>query len=568
MDVSLKLDFKNIINALGMGIIILDREDRVLFANQFIENILFFEKNKHKSIKFSELCPNLFDKGKLIETIKIKNVMMKIEMKKILNYKIILLKDITEIEKIKKENRILKEVLDSIHEGVQITDEEDVIIFNNKFSEVYEGLKSHEILGKKVVDVYDITEGTCVHRNIRISGEPVIEKYYEFYARGGERINVIASTFPYYENNKVEAVYSINRDVSKIKDFITESINFRKKIMLQENKTSNGADFIFDNIIGESKVLKHAIRSAKKIAGGNSTVLIYGETGTGKELFAQSIHNASIFSDGPFIAINCAAIPETLLESILFGTAKGAFTGSLEKPGLFEQAEGGTLFLDEINSMGYSLQSKLLRVIQEKKVKRISGNIEKRVNCRLIASTNKDPIEAVVNKEIREDLYYRINAITLFIPPLRHREADVLLLIKCFIKKYNIRFGTTVEGISVELKDLFMKYQWPGNVRELEHIIEGALNMVEPCEKTIKFEHIQIYQRQAFKRKIISSKSIMYEDKGKLKDSLEEFEKKIIYNHLKENKYNITKTAEELGISRQSLQYRIKKCNINIKNEI
>lgn len=265
LDTSLKLDFKNIVNVLGMGIIILNREDRVLFANQFVENILLTEKNKHKPIKFSELYPNFFNKGKLIETIKIKSIIMQIEMKKILNYKVVLLKDITEIEKIKKENRILKEVLDSIHEGVQITDEDDVIIFNNKFSEVNEGVKSHEILGEKVVDVYDITEDTCVHRNVRISGKPVIEKYYEFYTRGGKGINVIASTFPYYENNKVEAVYSINRDVSKIKDFITESINFRKKIMLKENKTSNGANFIFDNIIGESKVLKHQLYQQKKL---------------------------------------------------------------------------------------------------------------------------------------------------------------------------------------------------------------------------------------------------------------------------------------------------------------
>jgi arginine utilization regulatory protein len=319
--------------------------------------------------------------------------------------------------------------------------------------------------------------------------------------------------------------------------------------------------------------MKEVIEGAKRAARTSSYVLIVGETGTGKELFAQSIHNASNRFSGPFISQNCAALPDNLIESLLFGTKRGAFTGAIDQPGLFEQANGGTLLLDEINSLNLNLQAKLLRALQEKTIRRVGDTKDTPVDVRVIANINEDPIDAVTNNHMRKDLYYRLGVVTVFIPPLRERKEDIPLLAQLFIKKYNDLFQMNVKGLSEEVEASFLEYDWHGNVRELEHLIEAAMNIMMDDEELIEYSHLPYQYRSKLhvKEKSTSSVSVdmFLKDRNditvSLKDQMEYFEKSYIEHVLKNNDYNITRTADVLGLSRQSLQYRMKK--LNIKHE-
>lgn len=332
--------------------------------------------------------------------------------------------------------------------------------------------------------------------------------------------------------------------------------------LLQKQNTK----FTFKHIIGNSRATQSIITEAKKVTRTSSSILIAGETGTGKELFAQSIHNESHRSAKPFISQNCAAIPETLMESLLFGTNKGAFTGAIDKPGLFEEANGGTLLLDEINSLSPGLQAKLLRAIQDKTIRRIGGAQEKEVDVRIIATINEDPIEAITHNRLRKDLYYRLSVVTLFLPPLRERKEDILLLLHHFIEKYNIQFGLKVKGISSDVRDLFYNYDWPGNVRELEHMIEGSMNLIED-EDIITTFHMPTRFYELTKKEFSFHPSLTNQNDNDapktLKHTIKEMEREYINQILKENKGNISQTANFLGLSRQNLQYRLKKYNLN-----
>lgn len=232
-------------------------------------------------------------------------------------------------------------------------------------------------------------------------------------------------------------------------------------------------------MVRQSHSVKQVIRKAQKAAISPSPVLVYGETGTGKELVIQGIHNAGASRNEPFVAVNCAAIPESLLESTLFGTVRGAFTGGEDRIGLFEQAGRGTLYLDEINSMPIGLQAKILRVFQEKKVRRVGAQAEKPIQCRMICSTNLEPWQCVEEGVLRKDLYYRLAVIQIYIPPLRKRPEDIEVLVDYFKKMYNRIYGKHHLQVSNHLMNLFKEHSWPGNVRELEHTIENSLAMVE-----------------------------------------------------------------------------------------
>ncbi|SHI49495.1 sigma-54 interaction domain-containing protein [Desulfofundulus thermosubterraneus] len=253
----------------------------------------------------------------------------------------------------------------------------------------------------------------------------------------------------------------------------------KQKKMLATTSQRDYARYTFAHIIGTSRAIQHCIRQARQVAVTNSTVLLYGETGTGKELFAQSIHNASQRSGGPFVAINCGAIPASLVESQLFGYEAGAFTGARKEgqSGVFEQANGGTLFLDEISEMELELQSRLLRVLQERELVRIGGKKPIPVDVRVIASTNKDLWQMVASGKFRQDLFYRLNVVDLRIPPLRERVEDIPLLVRHFIKQFRDTFGTFVRDISPEALECLMAYSWPGNVRELQNCIERTMNL-------------------------------------------------------------------------------------------
>jgi arginine utilization regulatory protein len=311
------------------------------------------------------------------------------------------------------------------------------------------------------------------------------------------------------------------------------------------------AKYTFDSIIGESQELLLCKEKALKASKTSSPVLIYGETGTGKELFAQSIHNSSTRKDKVFLAQNCAAIPINLLESILFGTVKGSFTGAEDKRGMFELADGGTLYLDELNSMPIELQGKILRVLQEDAVLRVGSTTQKQVDVRVVASLNEPPEDLVRQGKLRSDLFYRLNVVRISIPPLRVRKEDISLLVNHFINKFNERFNSSVEGINDSALEKLIMWNWEGNIRELEHVIEAMFNLGR--NGTITAADLKEVGFGKGSRKLPS-----------LKERLEEAERNYITEAVITAKYNITKAAELLGIPRQTLQSKIKRMNIRI----
>jgi transcriptional regulator with PAS, ATPase and Fis domain len=282
-------------------------------------------------------------------------------------------------------------------------------------------------------------------------------------------------------------------------------------------------------------------------------VLITGESGTGKEVFANVIHEMSNRRDNNFIKINCAAIPENILESELFGYEDGAFTGARRggKIGKFELADQGTIFLDEIGDMSFDMQAKLLRVLQEKEIERVGGNTVKKINVRIIAATNQNLQEKIKRGEFREDLYYRLNVIALELPPLRERVEDIPLLCEYFLKKYNDKFGIYIEKIDDEAMDCLKKYSWPGNIRELENAIERAYNLIDG--NVIKLKHLP--------EKIVSNNRPLCV--GSLNKTLNEIEKQRIIDALKASGGNKSKAAKMLGINRAGLYQKLKKHGIN-----
>lgn len=310
----------------------------------------------------------------------------------------------------------------------------------------------------------------------------------------------------------------------------------------------------FDDIICESKKMKEIVELAKTIAKGDSTVLLRGESGTGKELFARAIHMASPRRDRPFVAVNCAAIPDTLLESELFGYADGTFTGAKKggRQGLFEFAHHGTIFLDEIGEIPPYVQAKLLRVLQEGSVRRLGEMEETEVDVRIIAATNRCLEEMVVRGDFRQDLFYRLNVIPIFLPPLREHKKDIPVLVDYFMSKFNQKFNKKVQGIAPDALDCLMRYDWPGNIRELENVMERAMNLTK--DFIIKTRDIVINAPDflAFPEKYYH-----------LKDALQETEKQTLIRALAQGG-SARKAAKILGVSHTTVNKKIKKYGISL----
>lgn len=447
---------------------------------------------------------------------------------------------------------ILYSLTDVIDIGIHIIDQNGrTIIYNKKMSEI-EGMSSEDVLMKKIPEVFKFqeeTESTLI-RALHHGQETKNSKQTYFNNRGQE-ITTINNTFPIFnQNKKVIGAIEAAKDISNLERLIKDTI-------LNKGETK----YTFESIIGESENFLAVIEQSKRSTRTASSILIVGETGTGKELFAQSIHNGSNRSTMPFISQNCAALPDSLIESILFGTKKGAFTGSIERPGLFEQAHGGTILLDEINSLNPQLQAKLLRTIQERTIRRVGDTKDIDIDVRIIATINEDPLEAIANSHLRKDLYYRLSVVTLFIPPLRERKQDIHLLAHSFIRKFNDLFDLAIEDLSEESYSLFYDYEWPGNVRELEHIIEGAMNLLEATDKTIQTSHLPTFSKKKVPIKNNQREEVS-EPLRSLEDYLSTTEKLYLENVLKQYHFNVSQAAKALQISRQSLQYRLRKYQI------
>lgn len=317
--------------------------------------------------------------------------------------------------------------------------------------------------------------------------------------------------------------------------------------------------YAFHNIIGRSSGMQHVFRMIEKVAPSESTVIIYGESGTGKELVARALHCHSKRKNQTFLAVNCAAIPDTLLESEMFGYEKGAFTGAnAQKKGLFEEADNSTLFLDEIGDLDFTLQAKLLRVLQEGEFQRVGGTKTIKVNIRLLAATNKTLEEEVKEGRFRQDLYYRLNVVPIFLPPLRSRKEDIPYLAEHFLSKYQEKHGKTVKRIASDVMKRFMDYPWEGNVRELESVIEHSIILAD--QNVIEMETLPEKLQGP-----ISPSSLANPLEFKIPDegiSLEHLERSLIESALNKTNQSVKKASELLGISYKTLQYRIQKYHL------
>lgn len=463
---------------------------------------------------------------------------------------------------------VYQTILDKITEGIRVVNQEGKIIIYNKAMGRLESLEPEMALHRDHLELLpDLTPETSTVLTVLRTGEEIKEMPQTYFNARGKKISTVNSTFPITQGNQVIGALEVARDITSVKDLSDKVYNLQKQLLTNDQTKSNNTRFTLESIIGQSDSIQRLIEYAKRAARSSSNILIVGETGTGKELFAQGIHNASPRRDKPFIAQNCAALPETLLEGLLFGTVKGSFTGAVDRPGLFEQANGGTLLLDEINSMGIDLQAKLLRVLQEGYIRRVGGEREIRVDVRVLAALNTNPFQSIKEKKMREDLYYRLSVVTLNIPPLRERKDDILLLVEAFIKKYNDLFQLGVEAISPEISYLFHQHNWPGNVRELEHVIEGAMNMMVE-EKVILPHHLPPSFEYNLHKVADSLKKQEKISSVNLVEEVERFEKRMIRYALSQHKGNFTKAALSLGITRQVLQYKVKKYRLSVNGGV
>ncbi len=482
-------------------------------------------------------------------------------------------------------------VFDGFGEGVIIVDRNGTFIYYNSSMAAIDDLVPDDVLGMTVTEVYELSDESSLIMQCLKTQAPIVDRPLLYRTRRGKVANTIHTVFPLFKGDRLEGAICMVREYNVLEETIS-SISIPRSKRLLPNDTR----FDFDAIVGSNIEFLRAVNTAKMAAATPSPVMLYGETGTGKELFAQAIHNHSGRKSSRYTAVNCAAIPENLLEGLLFGTTSGAFTGARNKLGLFERSNGGTIFLDELNSMAIGLQAKILRVIQERKVRRLGSLKENEIDVKIVSSVNQPPHMAIAGNTLRPDLFYRLGVVFIPIPPLRERKEDIMLLARHFVTKHNRALGRQVTDISSNVLALFNDYDWPGNVRELEHVIEGAINMVVSSQ-TIERRHLQshltAWQRLRGQTGIEETLPAVTPSKyggpferrssastpadagpaaGRLKTdksllaSQADREKAALKEALATHAGNVTRAARSVGISRQLFTYKMKKYQLNRTN--
>lgn len=454
--------------------------------------------------------------------------------------------------------KIIEELIKLIDEGVYIVDKNGVGRFYNDIMASMEKVNMEDVLGKKYQDAFpEVRNNDSTMMKALFGGEATVKQQQSYKNFYGKEITTINSTVPVTIDGQTVVAIEVAKDITDIRRMSDTLLELQKGDVRPSGSKSAIRRYTFDDIYGENDTFETALERAKKAADNDASVFIYGETGTGKELFAQSIHYCGKRKDKPFLAQNCAAIPESLLEGILFGTAKGSFTGAVDREGMFEQANGGTLLLDEISAMPYDLQSKLLRVLQEDYIRRVGGMKDIPVNVRIIATVNEPPEDLISQGKLRKDLFYRLNVVNIQIPSLRERPDDIPVLAEKFLEKYNKRFGKEIWMLSDGAIRKLTHYDYPGNVRELENIIEQAVSMGEN-------EHVLTEKNLAMPGSTRKARISVaeYEKNIPLDKYINEIEARIIRDALIDTGGNISKAAEQMQIKRQTLQHKMKKYNI------
>ncbi|MBP0724390.1 sigma-54-dependent transcriptional regulator [Bacillus sp. RG28] len=579
-----------ILNSAHDGMIVVDRNGIIQFLNKSAELILNIQKENAigrailDAVPTSQLPRVLQTKQKevnqehiLINGSKIFTTRIPIiDDDGIIKGAFSVFKDDTEVLNLAQEVTSLKEVysmleavIQSSDEAISVVDENGKgLIINPAYTRIT-GLTSEQVIGKPAT--IDIKEGESVHLKVLKTKQAVRGVRMKV---GKQNRDVLVNVAPVLVDGKLKGSVGVIHDVSEIHQLTNELNRARQIIRTLEAKYS------FEDIAGESEGIKLAIMQAQLAANTPATVLLRGESGTGKELFAHAIHNESDRKYNKFIRVNCAAISESLLESELFGYEEGAFSGAKRggKRGVFEEANNGSIFLDEIGELSPTMQAKLLRVLQEKELVRVGGTKSITINVRVIAATNVNLEEAIVKGSFREDLYYRLNKIPIFIPALRDRLGDISFISEILLAKINQDYGRNVGRLSEGAIQYLKEYQWPGNVRELENVLGRAVIFMKQYETVLEYHH--------FSAMPIASKSIVKEPNVYLpndnvpqveKPKIEEitnldgmvtlYEGEIIERALEKNNYNKTKTAKELGVSVRNLYYKLEKYN-NAKNSM
>ncbi|MBI5485419.1 MAG: sigma 54-interacting transcriptional regulator [Deltaproteobacteria bacterium] len=538
----------SVIENVPAGIVVTDGSGEVVLANQYAKNILEdVQVGKYIGSCLDDLLNDFapVTRGDWMLPRKIEHKSLKLIATAVpvyhntkINGVIFVVQDLTDVEGIAHELEIVKElkmtletVLEVAYEGVAVLDELGQITLANASFCKKMGEVKESIIGKHITAFIPMTDNQLPLKVLEINA----------------KLCVVSSLPIIKEGTSRGFVVKIYEDLDQLTDVMRQLSRMDMQLSYYKDELYkvNGTSYNISSIVCHDERIARLKSQALQVARSNSTVLISGESGTGKELFAHSIHNASSRKKEPFIKVNCSAIPAELAEAELFGYEEGAFTGARRqgKPGKFELADGGTIFLDEIGDMPLILQSKLLRVIQEKEIEKVGGLKSRKVDVRIISATNRDLKRLASEGKFREDLYFRINVVELTIPPLRERRLDIPVLVDSFIKKYNKAFAVRVEGITAAALECLVRYDWPGNIRELENVIERMLNYVDSGTLDVKD----------------LPENIRRPDKAvaRTSQSLAELEQDAIQAALSETGGNKSRAARLLGISRSKLYEKL-----------
>lgn len=551
---TLKEQLETILQHSNIGVLMTDGSQQMIYANEAFAKISGRTVASIMSRKLGDIFPGLLNGDDMPHHYEKFKSILHVSSYETVNHeegKILLFQDISEFEKMAEELETVKKLklaiettLEHAYDGILMTDEKNrITMVSPPMLELF-SLEKNEVLHKPVEQVLPQLKLGNVFQS-------EMAEVSDFNEMNG--IRYIVNRIPIKKDGKVigaigKVMFRQLNEVSELFKRLQQAEN-KASFFHEQLQKSESARFTWDHIFSKDPYMEKLKKSAAKAAKGRSTVLIRGESGTGKELFAHAIHNSSARSERKFIVVNCAAIPEDLLESEFFGYEEGAFTGAKlrGKIGKFDLANGGTLFLDEIGDMSLSLQAKLLRVLQEREFYRVGGNVRVKVDVRIIAATNRNLEEMVRQGKFREDLYYRLNVISLNIPPLRDRVQDVEYLIMELMKELNSMLGTSITGIASSAKTALLRYEWPGNVRELRNVLERAMTFAEHGK--IQAEDLPDYLLSPLTEQISLA---------------EDAELGAIRKALSQTNGNKAKAAKLLGISRSGLYEKIKKYQLSV----
>ncbi|HQC15474.1 sigma-54 interaction domain-containing protein [Mesotoga prima] len=562
--------FERILNSLIEGIIVVDSDERIAFINDEALEILGVNGEEATGALVRETIPNtrlhiVLKSGEpelnRIQYLKEKTIVTSrfpiVNSQGEVHAAMAVFRDITNVEKMAEEvinhkemEGLLTSIIDATYDAISVADEKGKIVLVNRAYTRITGMSPDFVIGKMAT--VDIAEGSSLHLEVVRTRKPIYNARLKV---GPNRKEVLVNVTPLFVKGEFKGSVGVVHDISEIERLARELEDTKR--LLRHMK----AKYTFDDIAGSSKLMQVAIDQARKVSKTRATVLLNGQSGTGKELFAHAIHNSSDRREQSFISVNCAALPENLLESELFGYVEGAFTGARRggKKGLLQEANGGTVFLDEVAKMSLSVQSKFLKFLQDREIKPVGGNQTYKLDVRVIAATNVSLEKLVASGEFLPDLYYRLNVVPIVIPPLKERPEDIPEIARVVMMRLNQEYGRMVTEIDPAVLRMFEKHDWPGNVRELENVIGRAMISMELEEKTIRLSHIKGILEKPDKRERLPE--------GSLSTLLDDYEKEIIKDSLQRNDWNKTKTSNELGISIRNLYYKLEKHGITDTQE-